>query len=96
MIKLSVMYPAGEGVTFDMDYYRDQHMAIVQRTLNPSKIEIDQGADGQPFVAIGHLLWESAEDMQAGMMHPDAGEATADVPNFTNATPQMQMSTTVQ
>lgn len=94
MIKLSVLYPAGEGATFDMDYYRDKHMAIVQRTLNPTKIEIDQGTDGQPFIAVGHLFWDSREAMQAGM--GDAGEAMADIPNFTNATPQMQVSTVVQ
>lgn len=95
MIKLSVLYPAGDGVTFDMDYYKDKHMAIVQRTLNPSKIEIDQGVDGQPFVAVGHLFWDSMEDMQAGMGHPDIAETQTDIPNFTNTTPQMQMSTTV-
>ena len=96
MICMTILYPTADDATFDMDYYREHHMAIVQRTLNPSKIEIDQGADGQPFLAVGHLFWESSEDMQAGMMHPEAGEAQSDLPNFTNTTPQMQMSTTVQ
>ena len=32
MIKVSVLYPAAEGATFDHDYYRDHHVPLAVRT----------------------------------------------------------------
>ena len=32
MIRLSVMYPATEGATFDHDYYRNQHVPLAMKT----------------------------------------------------------------
>jgi uncharacterized protein (TIGR02118 family) len=89
MIKVSVMYPKGDDITFDMEYYKNTHMEIVGRTMNPAKVEIDAAIDG-PYVAIGHLYFDSHEAMGAGLA--EAGEATADVPNFTNAQPAFQIS----
>ena len=95
MIRVTVLYPAGEGSTFDLDYYRDKHMEIVNRTLKPSRVEIDKGVEGQPFMAGCHLFFDSMEAMQAGMGSPDAGEAMTDIPNFTNVQPQLQISEVV-
>ncbi len=33
MIKVSVLYPNGEGKKFDMDYYLDKHFPLVEETL---------------------------------------------------------------
>ena len=33
MIKISVMYPGGENVRFDMDYYVGKHMPMVREKL---------------------------------------------------------------
>lgn len=96
MIKVTVLYPAGDGSTFDMDYYRTTHVEIVNRTMKPTRFEIDKGVEGQPFMAVGHLLFDSNEALQAGMGNPDAAEAMADVPNFTNVRPQMQISEIVE
>ncbi len=92
MIRVSVMYPKGDDVTFDMDYYKSTHMEIVQRTMSPAKTEIDSGIDG-PYIAIGHLFFESLDAMQAGL--GGAGEATADIVNFTNAQAAFQLSQVV-
>ncbi len=86
------MYPKTEGSTFDMDYYKNTHMEIVGRTMKPVKIEIDGGVDG-PYMAIGHLFFESMDDVGAGM--GNAGEALADIVNFTNAEAAMQVSEVV-
>ena len=40
MIKLSVMYPTGEGKTFDMDYYLNKHIPLVGKLLGESNKEI--------------------------------------------------------
>lgn len=95
MIKLTVLYPAGEGSTFDVDYYKDKHVEIVNRTLKPTSHTIDQGIEGQPFMAVGHFYFDSLDKLQAGMGHPDAGDGMADLPNFTNVQPQIQISEVV-
>ena len=93
MIKVSVIYPAGEGKTFDMEYYRTKHMDIVQRVMpGLVKIEIDEGVDG-PYLAMGHLFFDALEAL--GPAFANAGDAMTDVPNFTNADPVMQTSTVV-
>jgi len=92
MIKVSVMYPAGDGITFDVDYYASQHMEIVNRTMKPSSTSIDKAVDG-PYIAVGNLFFDSMEALQAGMADPS--EAMGDIPNFTNSTPVMQISEVV-
>jgi uncharacterized protein (TIGR02118 family) len=86
------MYPKSEGATFDMDYYKTTHMAIVDETIKPVKWEIDGGLDG-PYLAIGHLFFDSMESMGAAM--GNGGAAMADVPNFTNAEAALQISEVV-
>ncbi len=92
MIRVSVMYPKSEGSTFDMDYYKSTHMEIVDRTMKPVKTEIDGGVDG-PYMAIGHLFFESMDAVGAGM--GNAGEALADIVNFTNTESAIQVSEVV-
>ena len=93
MIKVSVLYPAGDDATFDIEYYKTTHMDIVERTMKPSRIEIDQGNDG-PYIAAGHLYFDGPEALEAAMA--EGGEAMADIPNFTNTTAAMQVSTIVE
>ena len=92
MIKVSVMYPKSDDATFDVDYYKTTHFEIVDRTMKPTKWEVDSGMDG-PYIAIGHLYFDSPEAMAAALA--EGGEATADVPNFTNVEPAFQVSEVV-
>ena len=54
MIKVSVFYPAGEGSTFDMDYYCNSHMPMVASECGGALrgMSVDAGlaggAPGQP------------------------------------------------
>ena len=90
---MSVLYLKGDDdATFDMDYYSSSHMAIVERTMKPSRIEIDHGTNG-PYIAAGHLYFDTPEAFQAGL--GEAGEAQADVPNFTTCEQVMQISNIV-
>ena len=91
MIRMSVLYPKGEGVTFDVDYYRTAHMAIVHRTMGGVvRSEVDQPIDG-PYAGVGHLYFESMESLQATMGNGST-EALDDIPNFTNSQPVIQIS----
>jgi len=94
MIRVSVMYPKGDDVTFDHDYYRDTHMALVDEHLGVLRTEVDRGVDG-PYECVGHLYFESMEALAAGMGGPKAADVLADVANFTNAQPVMQVSEVV-
>ncbi len=99
MIKVSVMYPNGEGRTFDMAYYLDKHMPLVQQELGAALkgIAVDEGLasavpGSRPFyLAIGHLLFESVEAFQSSFA-AHGQTLVADIPNFTNAVPTIQIS----
>ena len=92
MIRVSMMYPMTEGATFDLEYYRTTHMGdIVKQTPGVIRYEIDEALDG-PYFIIGQIHFESPETLQAATNAPVAAEAWADVPNFTNLQPVMQVS----
>lgn len=91
MIRLSVLYPATEGATFDHDYYRDQHVPLAVRTWSPERTEIDKGVDG-PYVAAVHFVFASQEALGAAMGAEGTGEILADVANYTTIAPVLQTS----
>lgn len=99
MIKVSVMYPSSDGCTFDMAYYCDKHMPMVQELCGEAckGISAEQGIGGgrpgEPatYVAIGQLLFDSVDAFQAAF-GPHAGTIMADIPNYTNTTPTVQIS----
>jgi len=99
MIKVSVLYPSDKGSKFDIDYYCNSHMPMVQRKLGPAckSIEVDRGvAGGAPgskpaFAAMGHMYFDSAEAFQTAF-GPHAKEIMADIPNYTDIPPTIQIS----
>ncbi len=99
MIKVSVMYPNTAGKKFDLDYYCNQHVALVGRLLGKAMkgASIDKGLAGAApgtkpaYVAIGHLYFDSMEAFQ-NAFGPNAAEIMADLPNYTNIEPVVQIS----
>jgi len=91
MIRLSVLYPATEGATFDHDYYREKHVPLAVRTWGLDGAEIDKGIDG-PYVAAVHFKFESAEALQAALAAEGTGDVQADIANYTSITPVLQTS----
>jgi len=99
MIKVSVLYPNGEGSRFDMDYYCNKHMPMAQEKLGAAckGVAVEQGLGGaEPgapatYVAMGHLLFDSMEEFQAAF-GPQAATLMADIPNYTNIQPVVQIS----
>lgn len=102
MIKVSVMYPNTPGAKFNHDYYRDQHMPMVKAKMGAAlkSYTVDKGlaggAPGAPatYVAMCHLFCDSVETFQAGF-GPHAKAIMADVPNYTDIAPVMQISEVV-
>ena len=99
MIEVTVAYPAGQGRTFNMDYYCDHHMPLVRRLLGSALkgSAVEQGlggaAPGSPatYVAMGHLLFDSAEAFQHAF-GPHAEAIMGDIPNYTTIEPIIQIS----
>jgi len=92
MIRVSVLYP--KGGKFNFDYYVKNHMQLVHKLLDPFglvKSEVDQGVGDSPFIAAGHLVFKSAEEMQKGLQAHDPALA-ADMVNYTDVKPQFQVS----
>ena len=90
MIRMSVLYPGGEDAKFDHDYYKETHIPLCCSTWNVGA-EIDKGING-PNVAAVHFFFESLEQMQSSMAVPATADVMADVVNYTNTTPVMQIS----
>ena len=99
MIKVSVMYPNNEGSTFDMTYYCDAHIPMVRQVLGAALkgVAVEQGIGGiepgspAPYLALGHLLFESLEAFQTSF-GAHAEEIEGDIPNYTNTEPTIQIS----
>jgi uncharacterized protein (TIGR02118 family) len=99
MIKVTVLYPNSQSAKFDMDYYLGRHMPLVREKSGSAckGIAVDQGlAGGAPgseaaYIAIGHILYDSVDAFQAVFAH-HGQTLLADVPNFTNVQPVIQIS----
>jgi uncharacterized protein (TIGR02118 family) len=99
MIKVSVFYPNQPGMRFDMAYYCEKHMPMVQARIGAActgftvDAGLGGGAPGQPapYAAIGVLLLSSVEAFGAAMAEHGA-EIMGDVPNYTDAQPVIQIS----
>lgn len=102
MIKVSVMYANKPGVRFDHTYYRDKHMPLVKSLMGDSCkfYTVDKGlAGGDPgepptYVGMCHIFSDSVETFQSGF-GPHAEEIMADIPNYTDQTPIVQISEVV-
>ena len=102
MIKVSVMYPSKSGARFDHVYYRDRHMPMVKERIGDScrYYTVDRGlAGGEPgapptYVGMCHLFFDSVEAYQSAF-GPQAKEILADIPNYTDLSPVLQISEVV-
>ncbi|MEO8298491.1 MAG: EthD family reductase [Burkholderiales bacterium] len=103
MIKVSVMYPNTPGSRFDIDYYVNKHMPMVLGKVGDAckGVTIDKGLAGgapgaaAPYVVVAHMLFESVPAFQAafGQHQPAFG---ADMPNYTDVKPAVQISEVVK
>ena len=99
MIKVTVMYPNTDGSRFDMAYYCNTYMPMVQEKLGAALkgVAVEQGIGGEepgsppPYLALGHLLFESVEAFQTSFA-PHAQVIMGDIPNYTNTQPAIQIS----
>jgi uncharacterized protein (TIGR02118 family) len=98
-IKVSVLYPGGEGKTFDMDYYCNKHVPMIAGLLGDAVVgaTVEKGLGGgapespATYAAMGNLYFNSMEDFE-NSFGPNAEKIMGDLPNFTNSEPTIQVS----
>lgn len=99
MIKVSVLYASSTDGEFDMEYYCTQHIPMVEQKFGEACkwITVEQGLGGATpgslptYVAMSHWYFDSVEDFEAAL-EPHAAEIFADIPNYTNIPPTIQIS----
>ena len=99
MIKVCVLYPNGPGATFNMQYYLASHMPMVRQVIGAALkgIGVDEGlGGGEPgspprYLAIGNLFFESLDAFQLAFA-THGGPIVADIRNFTNTQPVIQIN----
>ncbi|MDE3250491.1 MAG: EthD family reductase [Bacteroidota bacterium] len=98
-IKVTILYPNGDGKNFDMNYYEQKHMPMVAGFIgkNLKFYEIDKGVSGRtpndkaPFMAIGYFYISDLTAYNAAIgQHRD--EIVNDFKNYTNIQPVIQIS----
>ncbi|MEQ1677349.1 MAG: EthD family reductase [Chitinophagaceae bacterium] len=103
MIKVTILYPNGDGKKFDMDYYSNKHMPLVASLLGDSLklYEIDKGIAGRipdepvPYLAIGYLYFDKLSAYQ-NSFRSNADKIRNDIPNYTNIQPVIQISEVIR
>ncbi|MBN9385017.1 MAG: EthD family reductase [Chitinophagaceae bacterium] len=104
MIKVAILYPNGEGKTFDMDYYTKKHMPMMADFFGSSLkfMSIDKGiANGimpdkpVPFLAIGYFYFNKLSDYE-NAVKANIEKIKLDIPKYTNIQPIAQISEVIQ
>lgn len=99
MVKVSVLYPNGEGKHFDMEYYVNKHLPMVGKLIGDALkgATVEKGIGSvepgsiAPFAGMGNMYFESVEDF-GNAFGPNAEKIMGDLPNFTNIEPTIQIS----
>jgi len=100
MIKVSFFYVDKANAKFDYDYFVSKHIPFAiekQKSLGLLQIGLEKGIAGGtpdapiPYIAIGHIYYDSIDKFQSAMSKVGE-ELMADVPNFTDIEPIVQIS----
>lgn len=103
MIKVSIMYPNSEDGTFNMNYYKENHMPMLAELFGESlkQYSIDKGISGRlpnepaSYIAIGHLYFDTLSEYQEGFKK-HGKIILDDIPNYTNIKPTVQISKVIK
>ena len=98
MIRITVLYPNTPGSRFDLDYYVTKHCPMVLERVGGSckGFGVDQGVAGvmppgaPAFRVTAWFLFDSIESFEANF-GPHAAAILADIPNYTDLQPVIQM-----
>ncbi|KAG8160070.1 hypothetical protein KVR01_010707 [Diaporthe batatas] len=92
---LTVMYPNEADAKYDIEYYKTQHMPLMERLLGKYGVKswtvttYLPSADGSaaPYVFSSTVTWTSAQAIKEAFADESAPQILADVANFSNKQP---------
>lgn len=90
MVIVSVLYPNDAGARFDLGYYRDTHLPLVRRLLEPCGMRaltwVLPAGHGAAFRLIAELRFDTMAQAEVGLgLH--GAQTQADIVNFTEIVP---------
>ncbi len=99
LFKVAILYPNGEGKTFDLTYYERTHMPMVAGLLgkNLTFYEIDKGIAGRtpnekvPYLAVGYFYVKDVTEYNKAIAQ-NIDAIISDFKNYTNIQPIVQIS----
>jgi uncharacterized protein (TIGR02118 family) len=98
VLRMTVLYPAGDDATFDWDYYTTTHMRLVADRFGPHAArpaEVAKGVGGVPKGAATYLasaqMYFADRDALDQALQAGGNDVPGDIPNFTNVQPVMQL-----
>ncbi|SFC83748.1 conserved hypothetical protein [Parapedobacter composti] len=97
--RVSILYPNGEGKTFDFEYYEKKHMPMVASFLgeNLTHYETEKGVMGRtsgeepPFLATGYFYVNDVNEYNKAIAQ-NRDTIINDFTNYTNIQPAIQIS----
>ena len=103
MFIITIHYPNSDGATFDFDYFRTKYLPEVGKVFGPfglgyaSVLRGEETVEGKApaYFATAILSFRDEQGARDAVASEGARALTADVENFTSATPVMQFNTAV-
>jgi uncharacterized protein (TIGR02118 family) len=97
MLRVSVLYPKQAGGRFDFDYYLKTHIPLAKKLVGDAlkRVEVYKGVGGpggapEAYVCSASLFFDSAQAFEKAF-GPVADKVMADVSNYTNLQPVVQL-----
>jgi uncharacterized protein (TIGR02118 family) len=87
---MTIIYPAGDNIKFDADYYRDHHLKLIMERYGDSIKRFELRAAPGPQFSAAVNIWIADLDAFNANNARHGPELVADVPRFTNAQPTIQ------
>lgn len=95
-ISVTVLYPS--DAKFDLNYYNEKHMAMVQEKWHGSGLQswnVAKLESGAPYQAVARLYWGSRQQWDDAM-EQDGKELMDDVKNFSDKPALIMVGDTVK
>jgi len=90
-----MIYPNKDGATFNFDYYLNRHIPRARKLVPDRGTEIRRGVLSPNGNAVPYLclcrFWINSEEEYQTAWSKHGKELTADIPNFTNVQPVVQI-----